>query len=81
MGLDGELSIQDKARRFDEIKRHITEWVSKQGEEQCWYYPEIFRPIAELCGVDYVDPNLPPRCDFERGCIRFQDEMYSNNKP
>lgn len=60
-------------------KQKVQEWVDKQGHDRCGYYLEIFR---ELMGIFEINRNkslnLPPREEFERGCIRYQDEEYGN---
>lgn len=70
----------DRAKvKVAEAKRLLQEWVNKQGHERCWYYPEIFRPLAELFGIEMtVDPQRPPRSEFEGGCTKFQDEEYKS---
>jgi hypothetical protein len=51
--------------------------VDKQGHERCWYYPDLFRRLATLFEVvPTVEPQLPPRPEFELGCRRYQDEEY-----
>ncbi len=63
-------------KKCDEAKRLIEEWVNKQGHDSCWYYPEIFRQLAELFKVKYTDQNLPPRKEFKKGCERYEQELY-----
>lgn len=55
----------------------LAEWAGKQGHDHCWYYPDVFRRLAEVLGVDVSGPaDLPPRHEFEQGCVRFQNEEY-----
>ncbi len=62
---------------LDEARRLLQEWVDKQGHDRCWYYPDIFKKLAILLDVKMtVEPGLPPRCEFEDGCKKFQDEQY-----
>jgi hypothetical protein len=51
-------------------------WVGKKGHDACWYYPEIFRQLCDLYGVDHTKvPELPSRPDFIKGCHRYQLEV------
>ncbi|MBS3079966.1 hypothetical protein J4221_00680 [Candidatus Pacearchaeota archaeon] len=63
-------------QKFYEAKTIIQEWVSKQGHDRCWYYPDLFRKLAEIFEVQYSDPGLPPRNEFEKGCEKYQEEEY-----
>jgi len=65
----------EKVRRTKEI---IQEWMDKQGQDRCWYYPDLFRELAELFDVD-VSKNLalPPIEEFRRGCEKYQQEEYA----
>ncbi len=62
--------------KLDKIKALVVEWQSKQGHDQCHYYPDIFNKIADELGLPRIDPGLPPRKEFEQGCKRFQIHMY-----
>jgi len=63
--------------KCDEAKQIIEEWANKQGHDRCWYYPDLFRRLAEVLDANLeVEPSLPPRCEFEAGCSRYQDEEY-----
>lgn len=85
------VGIQDPARAgrdraeaptLGQIRALVQQWLDKQGHEQCWYYPEIFRLICQVLGVrPSRDPGLPPRPEFEEGCRRYQDEQYQIAKP
>lgn len=63
-------------QRFNEARNVIQEWVDKQGHDRCWYYPDLFRKLAEIFEVKYTDPGLPPLDEFKKGCERYQDEEY-----
>lgn len=63
--------------RCQRAKAALQNWVDRQGHDRCWYYPEIFRELSEILGVQTtVTPELPPRAEFEQGCTRYQDEEY-----
>jgi len=55
----------------------LTEWAHKQHHDRCWYYPDVFDQLCDLLGVQRPErPALPPRCEFEQGCSRYQNEQY-----
>lgn len=61
----------------DTVRQEIEAWASKQSHDRCWYYPDIFRRIAEAVGADVNHPQgLPPRREFEKGCAMYQEEEY-----
>jgi len=56
----------------------IEEWLNQQGHNRCWYYPELFRQLADLYGCVQSAPSaLPPLEEFRRGCTRYQEEEYN----
>lgn len=64
-------------QKCEETKRVMQEWVDKQGHDRCWYYPELFRKLVALHGVEATkEPALPPEQEFEGGCKRFKEEEY-----
>ena len=64
-------------RKHYEAKRIIQEWVDKQGHERCWYYPELFKELADLFEIEQTEESkLPPLREFEAGCKRYQKEEY-----
>lgn len=73
----------DKAKadeiKIDQAKTLLHNWLNKQGHDRCWYYPEIFKELCSLFNVTMtVEPKLPPRSEFEKGCCKYQDEQYLN---
>lgn len=62
--------------KFNKAKQIIEEWVSKQGHDKCWYHPDLFKKLAEIFEVEYVDPGLPPINEFKKGCEKYQKEEY-----
>lgn len=58
----------------------LQSWIDKQGHDQCHYYPDIFRELCGLCGIGISTPSLPPRHEFEKGCKRYQDEIYRDTE-
>lgn len=61
----------------DKARSLIQSWLDKQGHDRCWYYPEIFRELADLFGIKpTVDPQLPSVEAFQGGCQRYQAEQY-----
>lgn len=56
-------------------------WVDQQGHNRCWYYPELFKQLVDLYGIELtVNPSLPPRHEFEEGCRRYQSEEFDRAK-
>jgi hypothetical protein len=59
--------------KCNEAKKTIQNWVDQQGHDRCWYYPELFEKLVAMFDVQMtVEPSLPPRCEFEAGCKRYQ---------
>jgi hypothetical protein len=56
----------------------IQQWLDKQSHDRCWYYPELFRSLADMFQLrPTIPPELPSRTEFEKGCRRYQDEEYA----
>ena len=67
--------------RFVKTREILSDWVNKQGHERCWYYPDLFKQLAEVLDVKISkEPRLPPIEEFEEGCRRYQMEEYKTNK-
>lgn len=63
--------------KCEEAKKLLQEWLNKQGHDRCWYYPEIFRPLCALFGVEPpIEPGRVPLEEFKEGCTRYQKEEY-----
>ena len=62
------------------IKNLVEDWIGKQGHDSCWYYPDIFKSICNELGIEWKEPILPSRQEFERGCCKFQDELFGVQK-
>lgn len=68
-------------QKFNEAKSVIQEWVDKQGHDRCWYYPDLFRKLADIFEINCSkDPSLPPLEEFKKGCERYQKEEYEKQK-
>jgi len=64
--------------KIKEAKKIIQEWVDKQGHDRCWYYPDLFRKLAELFEIQPAkNPALPPLEEFKKGCENYQKEEYT----
>jgi len=62
---------------MDEIRAIVQEWLDKQNHDRCWYYPDLFRHLAEILNITpTIQPSLPPRDEFEKGCSKYQNEEY-----
>lgn len=61
-----------------ETRSILQEWVDQQGHNRCWYYPELFRRLVALYGVEASkEPALPPEEEFKAGCNKYREEEYS----
>jgi len=68
-------NLEQKLLKAKEV---IQEWVDKQGHDRCWYYPELFRKLAEILEVKPTkNPSLPSLEEFKKGCERYQEEEYN----
>jgi hypothetical protein len=68
--------VRELRAKNSQAKDLIEEWVSQQGHNQCWYYPDLYRKLAALLEIKGADPNLPPLSEFKEGCIKYQHEIY-----
>lgn len=60
-----------------ELEIVLQSWLDKQGEDRCWFFPEIFMKLCNILELrPTVLPCLPERSSFEKGCKRYQDEQY-----
>ena len=67
--------------KLQQIAAVTQEWLDKQGHDKCWYYPEYFRKIVEILGLQPTkDPNLPPEAEFDEFCGRYRQEVYHEGK-
>lgn len=62
--------------KCERIKETIQEWANKQGHDRCWYYPDLFKHLADILDMDIQPGQLPPRKEFEQGCLKYQNEEY-----
>jgi len=66
----------EESEKIEKAKVILQSWVDQQGHERCWYYPDVFNQLVELFEVKGGENGLPPRCEFEEGCRRYQEEQY-----
>jgi hypothetical protein len=65
---------------MEQARQILREWAEKQGHDRCWYYPDLFRKLADVLGVNLkVEPRLPPFEEFKLGCERYQKESYEQD--
>ena len=65
------------SEKVQKAKDVLQEWVDKQGHDRCWYYPDLFRQLADILKVKpSKEPALPPLDEFKKGCERYQREEY-----
>lgn len=73
--------METPEQKLSRIEHLVQEWMDKQGHERCWYYPDLFRQIADVLEIEAnIAPALPPREEFEHGCRRYQDEEYGKKR-
>lgn len=82
---EGQQKVLKTQTTLDEIKQAVLLVANKQGHDSCWYYPEIFIQILNLLGIELNELNLdlsklPTREEFEQGCKKFADELYSRER-
>lgn len=59
------------------IKEAILEWDGHEGHDRCWYYPDLYKKIADILEVKLKqEPVLPPEEYFKEGCRRYREEQY-----
>ena len=69
--------MTDYEKKYHEAQHLIQEWVNKQGHDRCWYYPDLFRKLADTFQVKLSqEPSLPPLEEFKKGCEKYQQEEY-----
>ncbi len=67
-------------RKYNEARSIIQEWISKQGHDRCWYYPDLFRKLAKIFEIESSkELNLPPLEEFKKGCEKYQKEEYKKH--
>lgn len=60
-----------------QLRKLVRSFLGKEGQESCWYYPDIFREVAERLGVPVSKvAKLPTLADFKRGCTRHQTDLF-----
>jgi len=63
--------------KLEQIRQVILEWDGKTGHDRCWYYPDLFKKIADILDIKLTQtPALPSRGEFEDGCRQYQDEEF-----
>lgn len=79
MDTSGEVAptLQQAVEQNEKAKQIIQSWVNKRGHDRCWYYPDLFRQLADLFGIETQDPGLPPEEEFRAGCERYRKEEYA----
>ena len=67
----------DNEAKIKQARIILQEWVDKQGHERCWYYPDLFKKLADVLEVKTTKaPSLPPIAEFKKGCEKYQEEEY-----
>lgn len=63
--------------------RAIKEFIGKQGHNRCHYYPEIFKKLAAIYGIEEPEGfyDLPTEHEFTVGCSNYRAEIYNGLTP
>lgn len=65
--------------KLSKIKQIVLLWDSKEGHDRCWYYPELFKEIAQVLEIELnKSPQLPTLEEFKEGCCKYQKEQFTN---
>ncbi len=61
------------------IEKELLKWTSRQEHDKCWYYPDIFRKICNILGIEETDTSgwIVPEKEFEEGCNMYRKELYN----
>ncbi len=71
----------DLETRMQLVRDLVQGYVNRQGHDRCWYLPELFDKLAKTLDIEpTVQPGLPSREEFEKGCRRYQNEQYLDQK-
>lgn len=66
------------SEKLQKATNSLQKWVNKQGHDKCWYYPDIFLELCQIFDIEpHSHPNLPSPEDFNKGCLRYQKEIYA----
>ena len=69
--------MNEAEKRYESAKSVIQDWVDKQSHDRCWYYPDLFKKLADIFEITSTkEPSLPPLEEFKKGCERYQKEEY-----
>lgn len=69
--------MDDLEKKLEGVKAIVQAYADRQGHERCWYLPELFDELTTVLEITPTKPPLlPPRCEFEAGCKKYQDEQY-----
>lgn len=75
---DCQFVVGSDEHKIIKITELLNSWISKQGHDSCWYYPDIFAALCAELGIEWKQPALPPQKEFEAGCCTFRAELYKD---
>lgn len=70
--------ILNDAKNLALIYEKLYEWADKTGHDRCFWHPDILESLCKILNIPVVSTKLPPRCEFEEGCRKYQDEIYGD---
>lgn len=72
------MQANDKIQKITSI---LIDWDEKRGHDACWFYPEIFKQIADVLEIELKNPQPEiSRAEFKEGCRQFQCDKFGNKK-
>lgn len=79
MRYDGRLELdEERFQRGKDTEELLSAWANLKGHDRCWHHPEILKKLCEIWDITVSnDPCLPTREEFEKGCQKYQNELYN----
>lgn len=66
--------------RIRDTKKILLEFANSQGQDNCWWHPDLLRKLCEIWEIPLGSMNLPPRDKFQEGCKKFEEEIYDKKE-
>lgn len=63
--------------QLHQVKTILSDWAHNKGHDKCWHHPEILKRLCHIIGISTdIDPELPPREEFQQGCKSYEEQLY-----